>query len=72
MRGEERSQVAEGPFRTVLRIALRDALSVDATRRERGWKLLMLAPCMLLFRPARGGVGSREKIDFPVQKIFLW
>ena len=36
------------PFRTVLRIALREASSTDEPRRGRGWKLLMLAPCMLL------------------------
>ena len=50
------------PFRTVLRIALREASSADEPRRERGWMLLMLAPRMLLFRPARGGMVSTDKL----------
>ena len=37
-----------GPFRSVLRIALQEALSLDVARRERGWKLLMAAPRMFL------------------------
>ena len=63
-----------GPFRTVLRIALREVLSVDAPRRERGWKLLMLPPPppprQFLFRP--GWLGQQRVIDFAVRQIFPW
>ena len=58
-----------GPFRTVLRIALREASSTDEPRRERGWKLLMLALRMLLFRPARGGMVSKEKLTSRFDKF---
>ena len=43
-----------GPFRSVLRIALQEALSPDVARRERGWKLLMAAPRMFLSKPPEG------------------
>ena len=45
-----------GLFRTVLRIALRQIQSIDMVERERGWKLFLLAPRMLLHRLPRGGL----------------
>ena len=32
-------------------------------RRERGWKLFLLLPRLLLFRPARGGLISKKKLE---------
>ena len=37
-------------------------MSEDGPRKERGWKLLLLLPRMLLFRPLRGGLISKEKL----------
>ena len=55
-----------GPFRTALRIALTEVSEGidrgDVTRQERGWKLLLLFPRMLLHRPPRGGLISKEKL----------
>ena len=48
-----------GPFRNSLRVALDEAIvgsSVeDSARQERGWKLFLLLPRMLLHRPPGGG-----------------
>ena len=35
-------------------------------RAARGWKLLMLLPSMILFRPLRGGNVSRKKLESPI------
>ena len=35
----------------------------DAVRRERGWKFFLLLPRLLLFRPARGGLISKKKLE---------
>ena len=32
-------------------------------RKTRGWKLFMLLPRMLLFRPVRGGMAPREQLE---------
>ena len=49
-----------GAYRSALRIALREicegAAQHDETRQTRGWKLLVLLPRMVLFRPPRGGL----------------
>ena len=37
-------------------------MSEEGPRKERGWKLLLLLPRMLLFRPPRGGLISKEKL----------
>ena len=37
--------------------------SVDEVRQERGWKLFMLLPRMLLHRPPGGGVRSKLKLS---------
>ena len=38
-------------------------------RAERGWKLFMLLPRMLLFRPARGGVVPRKKLEGRIRQF---
>ena len=48
--------------------AIRVALTVqqagrDETRRCRAWKLFLLIPRMLLFRPARGGLLPRGQLE---------
>ena len=49
-----------GAFRSVLRFALREANAATAAQNERhqrsAWKLFLMAPRMLLFRKARGGL----------------
>ena len=41
-----------GPFRNALKLAIEEVLvSGDPLRQERGWKVLMLLPRMLLHRP---------------------
>ena len=56
----------KGPFRRALRVALeeilRGARTNDSTTEERGWKLLLLLPRMLLHRPGRGGLISKPKL----------
>ena len=51
----------KGAFRNALQIAIEAANSSDESVAERGWKLFMLLPRMLLHRPARGGLVSKEK-----------
>ena len=49
-----------GPFRNALKLAMEEVLvSGDPLRQERGWKVLMLLPRMLLPRPPGGGHISR-------------
>ena len=53
-----------GPFRNALKVALAEILaSPDAVRQERGWKLLILLPRMLLHRPPGGGLIAKEKLE---------
>ena len=52
----------KGPFRNVLRVALEEATSVQECRQERGWKLFILLPRMLLHRQPRGGLIPKEKL----------
>ena len=52
----------KGPFCNAPRLALEEAVSEDAIRQERGWKLLLLLPRMLLFPPPRGGTISKDKL----------
>ena len=51
-----------GGFRNALRVAIQEALSVDERRSERGWKLLLMLPRMLLFKPPRKGTVAKEKL----------
>ena len=52
-----------GAFRNCLRLAMEEACQADHIRRERGWKLFMLLPRMLLHRPPRGGNIPRHKLQ---------
>ena len=54
-----------GPFRSALRFALLEIIASqgDQMRSSRGWKLLMLLPRLLLFRPPRGGNISKQKLS---------
>ena len=55
-----------GPFRRALRVALEEILkgarTNDTVTEERGWKLFVLLPRMLLHRPGRGGMVSKPKL----------
>ena len=51
-----------GPFRNALRVAMDEALEVNQLRSERGWKLFMLLPRLLLFRPPRAGNVHKSKL----------
>ena len=52
-----------GPFRNALKLAMEEALvSGDPLTHERGWKVLVLLPRMLLHRPPGGGHISRGKL----------
>ena len=51
-----------GPYRIAMRVALEEINTEDLLRQERGWKLFMLLPRMLLHRPPRGGVVERGKL----------
>ena len=55
-----------GPFRRALHVGLEEISEgcrvSDTTRQERGWKLFMLLPRMLLHRPPRGGMISRAQL----------
>ena len=54
----------KGPFRSALKVALDEILaSPDVLRQERGWKLLMLLPRLLLHRPPGGGLIAKDKLE---------
>ena len=70
-----------GSFRVVLKVALEEVLSGqsrrDIAQQERGWKLFLLLPRMLLHRSPRGGPISRDKLigrfdQPPVSGIICW
>ena len=55
-----------GPFRRASHVGLEEMSEGhrvnDESRQERGWKLFLLLPRMLLHRPPRGGLISRAKL----------
>ena len=59
--------VMRGAFRRALRLAMDEVLegweSHSVLRQERGWKLFLLIPRMLLSRPPRGGLIPRNKLE---------
>ena len=59
--------VLRGRFRSAFRVAFQEILAgVEANsegRTVRGWKLLLVLPRMLLYRPPRGGTVPRRKLD---------
>ena len=56
----------KGAYWAGLRVALREILQgrehSDDARSARGWKLLLLLPRMLLFRPPRGGLIPKQRL----------
>ena len=50
-----------GPCRKAMRVAMDEANCGVPARQERGWKLFVLLPRLLLFRHARGGNMGKEK-----------
>ena len=62
-----------GPFRNALHIALAEETVgkrvQDLARQERGWKLFLLLPRLLLHRRPRCGVISRDKLQHRFAKF---
>ena len=56
----------KGAYRAGLRIALKEIIQGiergDEVRSWRGWKLFLLVPRMLLFRPPRGGLIPKQRL----------
>ena len=54
-----------GPFRNTMRVALEEVSEAarNPVQLERGWKLFLLLPRMLLHRPPRGGLISKSKLS---------
>ena len=51
------------PFRNAMKLVLEEVLASDQeVQQERGWKVLMMLPRMLLHRPPGGGHISRNKL----------
>ena len=61
-----------GGYRAAVRLALEEIVSGwdDAVKQERGWKLFIFFPRMLLSRLCRGGLVSRRKLETRFQKFF--
>ena len=55
----------KGMYKSAIRVALTEFQQAgrDETRRCRAWKLFLLIPRMLLFRPARGGLLPRGQLE---------
>ena len=51
-----------GPYRSAMQLAMEEALHENDHRRERGWKLFLLLPRLLFFRPARVGNIHKGKL----------
>ena len=49
-----------GPFRNALRLAMEEAVRAGEVHQNRGWKLFLLLPRLLLHRPPRGGKVHRS------------
>ena len=54
-----------GAYRSAMRVALTEhqRAGEDATRRTRAWKLFLLIPRLLLFRPAHGGLLPKGQLQ---------
>ena len=50
-----------GPCRNALRLAMEEAVRAGEVHQNRGWKLFLLLPRLLLHRPPRGGKVHRSK-----------
>ena len=51
-----------GPFCNALRLAMEEAVRDGEVHQNRGWKLFLLLPRLLLHRPPRGGKVHRSKL----------
>ena len=62
-----------GSFRIALKLALEEiaagSVANDRLRQERGWKLFLVLPRMLLHRPPRGGLLGKDKLLDRFQKF---
>ena len=58
-----------GPLRTAMRMDMTEAVHPVLLRQERGWKLLLLLPSLLVHRPPRGGMVPKRKLG-PVVREF--
>ena len=60
-----------GAFRSAVQEALSEivagAAADDEVKEKRGWKLLLLLPRMILFRPSRGGTIPRKKLEARIE-----
>ena len=65
--------ILRGGFRLALRVAFQEILAGVETNSEaravRGWKLLLVLPRMLLWRPPRGGTVSRKKLEARIRQF---
>ena len=52
----------KGPFRNALKLAMEEAIRRGVLHQERGWKLFLLIPRLLLHRPPRGGLVPKSKL----------
>ena len=68
--------IMKGAFRLAIRTALEEILeghrSDNDARMARGWKLFMLLPRMLLFRPRHGGPVPRKQLEERVSGCSCW
>ena len=57
----------KGPYRSAMRLAMREASTASSNQSElqsvRAWKLFLLIPRMLLWKPSRGGLITKEKLQ---------
>ena len=65
--------VMRGAFRAALRVASEEIVQGVEVQSEiravRAWKLLLLLPRTLLFRPTRGGLVSRKQLEARVRRF---
>ena len=59
--------VIRGAFRAAVIVALQEIVSGEEANNNlrivRAWKLFLLSPRMLLFKPARGGAVPKRKLE---------
>ena len=52
----------KGPYRSAMKLAMEKATQFNLIRQERGWRLFLLLPRLLLYRPPRGGNIHKSKL----------
>ena len=67
--------VMSGSFKAAMRLAIdevADGVAVhDEAKQERGWKLFLLLPRMLLQRPSRGGLVPKSKLQERLRRFAI-